>query len=313
MSSRSEYFSKFPVVPYNNVYAIDLLKRVRIIDEYKKEAISYYSYNIKDGERPDIVSDAFYGNPYYAWVLYLVNGYTDPLFEWYKDPLTLDNYIIGKYGSIDEAVSKTAYYRVSKSTQKITKAAYNNLTVDQKKYWTRSFATPQQEETYWKQEESSRDYSQFTYYEITKNLLVSDTNLIAKVVYTKTSGDDTLAIGDLVQKRVGGNLQAEGEIASLVDGAMFIKHVTDTSYFSSNGSSSSISGSMTVRNKDIILSVTSSNVVAHSIPLAEYSYWQPVSFYDLEHEINDSRQLTSLIAKEYVSRVDDELRQAMKD
>jgi len=312
MSSRSEYFSKFPIITYNNVYAIDLLRRVRVIEDYKKEALSYYSYIVKEGERSDIVCDAFYDNPYYTWMLYLMNNQMDPLLEWYKDSVTLDNYIIGKYGSIDEAVSKTAYYRVNTTTAKITKSAYNALTTAQKKYWTRSFATPQQEETYWKQEESSRDYSQFTYYEITKTPLVSETNVVAKVSYTTTSGNDTLEVGDLIQKKVGGTLQAEGEVASLVDGAAFIKHVTDTNFFSSNGSSTSISGTMTVRNKDLSLTVSSSNVVSYSIPLSEYSYWQPISFYDLEVEINASRQLITMLTKEYTSRVDDDLRQALK-
>lgn len=312
MSSRSEFFSKFPVVAYNNTYCIDLLKRVRAKEEFKKEALSYYSYIVKEGERPDIVCDVFYDDPYYTWIVYLLNNYTDPLFEWFKDPITLDNYIIGKYGSIDNAVSKTAYYRVNRSKPKITKAAYNSLTTAQKKYWTRSFATPQQEETYWKQEESKRDYSQFTHYEITKTPLVSDTNLVVKVEYTTASGDDTLVVGDLVQKRSGGTLVAEGEVASLVNGAMFLKHVTDTNYFSSNGNSTSISGTMTVRGKDLSLTITSSDVVSTSIPIDEYAYWQSISFYDLEQEINQSRQLVSLVVKEYTNRVNDELRQLLK-
>lgn len=312
MSSRSEFFSKFPVIAYNNTYAIDLLKRVRAKEEFKKEALSYYSYPVKQGERPDIICDAFYDDAFYTWIVYLLNNYTDPLFEWYKDQQTLDNYIIGKYGSLDEAVSKTAYYRVNRTTQKITKAAYNLLTTSQKKYWTRSFATPQQEETYWKQEESKRDYSQFTHYEITKSPLVSDTNIVVKVEYTEASGDDTLVVGDLVQKRSGGTLVAEGEVASLVNGAMYIKHVTDTNYFSSNGSSTSISGTMTVRNKDLTLSISSSDVVSSSIPISEYSYWESISFYDLENEINESRQLVSLIVKDYTPRMNDELRQLLK-
>lgn len=312
MSSRSEYFSKFPIITYNDVYAIDLLRRVRVVEDYKKEALSYYSYNVKEGERPDIVCDAFYDQPYYTWMLYLLNNQVDPLFEWYKDSVTFDNYIIGKYGSLDEAVSKTAYYRVNTTLSKITKSTYNALTAAQKKYWTRSFATPQQEETLWKQEESNRDYSQFTFYEITKVPLVSETNVVAKVNYTTASGEDTLEVGDLIQKKVGGTLQAEGEVASLVEGAMFIKHVTDTSFFSSNGTSTSISGTMTVRNKNLSLTVSSSNVVSYSIPLTEYSYWQPLSFYDLEIEINESRQLINMLTKDYTSRVDDDLRQALK-
>lgn len=312
MSSRSEYFSKFPVLAYNNTYAIDILKRVRAKDEFKKEALSYYSYSIKQGERPDTVCDAFYDDSYFTWILYLINNYTDPLFEWYKDQQTLDNYIIGKYGSMDEAVSKTAYYRVNRTTQKITKAAYNSLTTSQKKYWTRSFATPQQEETYWRQESNNRDYSQFTYYEITKTPLVSDTNIVVKVQYTETSGSDTLVVGDLIQKRSGGTLVAEGEVASLVDGALYVKHVTDTNYFSSNGSSTSITGTMTVRNKDLVLNVSSSNVVSSSIPIDEYSYWQAISFFDLENEINEARQLVSLVVKEYTTTMNDELRQLLK-
>lgn len=312
MSSRSEFFSKFPVTAYNNTYCIDLLKRVRAKDEFKKEALSYYSYIVKEGERSDTVCNAFYDDPYYTWIVYLMNNYTDPLFEWFKDQTTLDNYIVGKYGSIDNAVSKTAYYRVDRSKSKITKAAYNLLTTSQKKYWTRSFATPQQEETYWRQEPSSRDYSQFTHYEITKTPLVSDTNLVVKVSYTEASGDDTLVVGDLVQKRNGGTLVAEGEVASLIEGAMFLKHVTDTNYFSSNGSSTSMSGTMTVRDKDLLLNVTSADVISISIPIDEYAYWQSISFYELEQEINQSRQLISLVAKEYTGRMNDELRQILK-
>lgn len=312
MSSQNEYFSKFPLVAYNNTYAIDILKRVRIQDQFKKYGVSYYSYSMEQGERADTISNAFYSNPYYSWVVYLTNNMVDPLFEWHKDGTTLENYLIGKYGTVDNALSKTAYYRVNQNLSRITKAAYNALSASRKKYWTRAFATPQQEETYWRSDPEGRSYQDFQYYEITKTPLVTETNLVVKVEYTKASGNNTLVVGDIIQKTSGGTLLAKGEVTSLVDGAMYIKHVTDTSYYSSSGSSTNISGTMTVRNKDLTLSVTSANVVSRPIPIDEFAYWQPVSFFDVESELNDSRQLVSLIAAEYVDTIDNNLRELLK-
>ena len=74
------------------------------------EITDYYPYRIKDGYRPDMVSQELYGTPAYAYLILMFNDIYDPVFDWPLGLKQFDNYIVSKYGSIDSAVSTVKYY-----------------------------------------------------------------------------------------------------------------------------------------------------------------------------------------------------------
>lgn len=92
------YFNKLPRVLYSfgdesqraSFQNISLC--VEVIDKIKDNASFYNNYYIRDGQRPDNVSNTLYDDPAYHWTFYLMN---DKLREhgWPLDRLELDKKI----------------------------------------------------------------------------------------------------------------------------------------------------------------------------------------------------------------------------
>lgn len=301
-----EYFQKFPRIVYNNTVATNIIARVRLKEELKKYLSTYYFYSVKSGERPDNVAQNYYNNGILSWLVFFANDTVDPLMQWHKDSATLENYIISKYGSVEEALSKIAFYRINwtSDSTKITQSQYDALPSNRKRYWDRAFSTEQGDETYWKIEEDKRDYTKSITYERAKLNIYSETNKIIKLDYTQTTGTDTIELGDIVRRYSGGSLVASGEVADVSVGTLVLKNIAE----SGSGFNASNSYSFEVRNKDNVLTVTSRDNVANTIPSDEYIYWEPVTYYTYETELNDSRATVTLLDNRYTQQAERDLR-----
>ncbi len=99
------YFNRFPTILYdpagvtNPVLVTNILKRVRLRTNMKREIVLLDKYDVQENETPEIVSDKHHGSPYYHWVVLMTNGVTDPFHDWPKSTRELQLYIAGKYGS----------------------------------------------------------------------------------------------------------------------------------------------------------------------------------------------------------------------
>ena len=85
------FFNKFPTVPYdveeNNVFSqrVDIYRHVDVDEPLTDDISTYVYYEIKDGERPDIVSQKLYKTPDHYWTFFIVNDFLQAGFnEWYK-------------------------------------------------------------------------------------------------------------------------------------------------------------------------------------------------------------------------------------
>ena len=73
------FFQQFPKIPYDfgsngiDTNIVDLFRFVKANEQYFNEITTYIDYYIRDGERPDIVSNSLYGTPEYYWVFFLIN------------------------------------------------------------------------------------------------------------------------------------------------------------------------------------------------------------------------------------------------
>ena len=73
------FFQQFPKIPYDfgsngiDTNIVDLFRFVKANEQYFHEIATYIDYQIRDGERPDIVSNSLYGTPEYYWVFFLIN------------------------------------------------------------------------------------------------------------------------------------------------------------------------------------------------------------------------------------------------
>jgi hypothetical protein len=76
------YFKNFPVAVVDfsefgeepKEYLIsDIITNVRVKTNLFANLTFYEEYDIRDGENPEIISEKFYGTPYYHWIIMLTN------------------------------------------------------------------------------------------------------------------------------------------------------------------------------------------------------------------------------------------------
>ena len=116
----SEYFSNFPRILYdidgtNSVHptyttAINLLIRQKLRTAIEDDVVLYYPYQIKDTERPDVLSFNYYGHVRYTWLIFLVNNILDPQWDWPLDYKNFKSFLLRKYGSIDKPKGQIHHY-----------------------------------------------------------------------------------------------------------------------------------------------------------------------------------------------------------
>jgi hypothetical protein len=123
----SHYFYNFPTVAYRlpvaptngigsafrsnrTIGLTDISTRFIIKQIVGDPNLIYYDYVVRDGERPDIIAEKYYGDSRLDWVLMFFNQIHDPYFEWVKNTLEFENYIRQKYGSIADAQAEVNRY-----------------------------------------------------------------------------------------------------------------------------------------------------------------------------------------------------------
>jgi len=105
------YFKQFPDITYNDHQVKNILARVKLADILKGQRLTYFEYQLDDGDQPWIIADQYYDDPNRAWLVYLSNDIIDPLYEWYMDSYAFENYITKKYGSVSAAKAQLESYR----------------------------------------------------------------------------------------------------------------------------------------------------------------------------------------------------------
>jgi hypothetical protein len=116
----SRYFSLFPIIPYDIAgkrltsyqNTTNIFFRLRIIRDVLTNFTSYYEYIISESDTPEILADKVYGDPEAHWVILLANNILDPQYDWPLNSRDFKNYIIKKYGSIENA--QTTYHHYEK-------------------------------------------------------------------------------------------------------------------------------------------------------------------------------------------------------
>lgn len=105
------YFQKFPRLLYQFKFDDNSFKDIVIMDitrnvRFKKEILEniglYETYDMLDGETPEIVAEKLYGSPYYHWVIMIMNEKYDYLQDFPLSQPELDKYVTQLYGEGNE-------------------------------------------------------------------------------------------------------------------------------------------------------------------------------------------------------------------
>ena len=109
------FFTKFPYIVYDSVgdgefkIVTNLLRRVAIRSKVKANTLFFDTYDVKEGETPELIADKLYNDPELHWVILMMNNVTDRYHQWPKNTNQFIAYISDKYSNIDA----THHYEIS--------------------------------------------------------------------------------------------------------------------------------------------------------------------------------------------------------
>ena len=114
------YFNQFSTILYDPAgdgsakLCTDIMSRVRIRANMKKEIVMLDTYAVKENETPEIVADKHHGSPYYHWVVMLLNDISDVNHDWVKSTRQLQRYLQDKY--TETQLAETHHYEMSQTS-----------------------------------------------------------------------------------------------------------------------------------------------------------------------------------------------------
>tara|TARA_A100001015_G_C14974627_1_gene706672 strand:+ start:441 stop:974 length:534 start_codon:yes stop_codon:yes gene_type:complete len=101
------YFKNFPVIPYDSVGDLqfkdvtNLLRRVGLRAKLKSNTSLFDTYDVKEGETPEIIAHKLYGDSKLHWVILIINEITDRYHQWPMSFMQFNEYLNDKYSNPD--------------------------------------------------------------------------------------------------------------------------------------------------------------------------------------------------------------------
>ena len=101
------YFANFPLIVYDSVgngdfkFVTNLLKRVALKTKVRTNTLLYDTYDVKNGETPEMIADKLYDDPELHWVILYVNNITDRYHQWPLNTAQFNTFVNDKYTNID--------------------------------------------------------------------------------------------------------------------------------------------------------------------------------------------------------------------
>ena len=94
-----DIFYNFSSRPLDSDYLLvkNIWRRAQILVEYKTQVTLFTEENVKDGERPEDVATRLYKNPFYNWVILVINDITDVYSQWPRSQTQLQDFTNQKY------------------------------------------------------------------------------------------------------------------------------------------------------------------------------------------------------------------------
>ena len=115
------YFVNFPTLMYDPIsngdnakLVTNILKRVRMRANMKKNVIMLDQYDIQENETPEIVADRHHGSSHYHWVVMLLNDISDVHHDWPKSTRQLQKYVSLKYSVAQ--LSEVHHYEIPQTS-----------------------------------------------------------------------------------------------------------------------------------------------------------------------------------------------------
>jgi hypothetical protein len=147
-----QYFDTLPKIinidsTGNSKVMTNLLARASVIPQILKDPLLYYTYDIQEGDTPEVIAHKYYGDSYRYWIVLFANELLDPQWDWPMTSMIFEQYLADKYPSTN-VYSEIEYYEkvitqydVNTQTTTVNKIridedTYNGLPVTQTATYT---------------------------------------------------------------------------------------------------------------------------------------------------------------------------------
>ena len=137
-----KYFSAIPLIDITDASGTtqtykNILARVSVIPSILSNPLVYYSYDIQDGDTPEIVAQKYYGDGYRYWIVLFCNNLMDPQWDWPLNNNTLDKFITEKYDALgfDPYTTVKSYQKVTTQVNSVSgETTVNTVNISQQEY-----------------------------------------------------------------------------------------------------------------------------------------------------------------------------------
>ena len=129
------YFSLFPTIFYDAVGNSDpkivthLLKRVALHSKASESVALFDTYDVRNGETPEMIAHKYYDDTEYHWVILLVNNITDRYHQWPMNTRQFLAHLAERYDNVD-AVHHYEINQVSGDTSVKINIGITNIDID---------------------------------------------------------------------------------------------------------------------------------------------------------------------------------------
>ena len=126
------FFSSFPVIPYDSIGeynfkdVTNLLRRVRLRAKVKENVSIFDTYDVKEGETPEIIAHKLYDDPELHYVILMINDITDRYHQWPMSFIQFRQYVEDKY----DDPNGIHHYEIAQSSGNTTKKIWVENDVD---------------------------------------------------------------------------------------------------------------------------------------------------------------------------------------
>ena len=112
------YFGNFPIIPYDSVgngnfkMVTNLLKRVAVRAKVRTNVLLFDTYDVAEGETPEMIAHKLYGDSNLHWVILYINNVTDRYHQWPMSAGQFLSFLNDKYSNPDA----THHYEITQTS-----------------------------------------------------------------------------------------------------------------------------------------------------------------------------------------------------
>jgi hypothetical protein len=148
-----KYFQKLPKIVVSDDKGVttiytNIMARASIISKLLNDPMLFYTYDIQDGDTPEIVADKYYGDSYRYWLILFANQLLDPQWDWPLNSTNFNKYIADKYQEFDPYTEVYQFEKIVSQYDSATEiTTVNKFVIDEYTYdnltpTTESFSFP---------------------------------------------------------------------------------------------------------------------------------------------------------------------------